>query len=81
MKPTAVLFTVILLVCGSSCVTKDKAEIPDDVLPKIPEKKDTALTANPVHKEADSIKTVKVTYTAPYIPEVVKKEDAPIVVV
>lgn len=79
MKPTAVLFTVILLVTG--CITKDKREtyIPDDVLPEIPQKKqDTTLLPTPAHKEADSAKTVKVKYTSPYIRrELIKEEVAP----
>lgn len=78
MKPTAVLFTVILLVTG--CITKDKREtyIPDDVLPEIPQKKDdTALLPKPAHKEADSAKTVKVKFTSPYIRKLIKKEEAP----
>jgi protein TonB len=45
MKPTAVLLTVILLVGGISCITKDKVEtsIPDDnVLAEIPVKEEKA---------------------------------------
>ncbi|MCS3796581.1 energy transducer TonB [Niastella sp. OAS944] len=78
MKPTTVLFTVILLV--TACNTKDKREtyIPDDVLPEIPLKKeDTALAPTPAHKETDSIKTVKVKYTSPYVRKLVKKAEAP----
>lgn len=77
MKPTAVLFTVILLVTG--CNTKDKREtyIPDDILPEIPlRKEDTALLSKPAHKATDSTKTVSVKYTSPYIRKLIKKEDA-----
>lgn len=81
MKPTAVLFTVILLVTGMiSCNTKDKAKtyIPDNVIPEIPLKKeDTALAPTPAHKEANSVKTVKVKSIASKKPKIVKKEEAP----
>ena len=81
MKPIAVPLTVILLATGLfSCITKDKPNtyIPDDVLPEIPLKKaDTALIPQPVYKEADSPKIVKVQYTAPKRYIMVKKEEAP----
>ena len=81
MKPTAVLLTVILLVTGMiSCNTKDKSKtyITENVLPEIPLKKeDTVLAPTPAHKEADSVKAVKVNSSASKKPTIVKKEEAP----
>lgn len=79
MKPIAVLLTVILLATGLfSCITKDKPNTSDDKLPEIPlTKADTALIPQPVHKEADSPKTVKVRYTAPKRYTLIKQEVVP----
>lgn len=79
MKPTAVVLTVILLATGLfSCITKDKSNtyFPDDVLPEVPKKADTALIPQPTHKEADSPAIVKVKFTAP-VRRIVKQEVAP----
>jgi periplasmic protein TonB len=85
MKPTAVLFTVILLVTGIlligvSCNTKGtpKTYIPDDnVLLEIPVKEEKAAPApQPDFKEADSPKVAKVKYIAPKVYTIEVKRDS-----
>lgn len=74
MKPTTVLFTVILLIGGVSCVTKDKNETittGDNVLPEIPVKEEKAT---PVPQTVDTLtKTAKSKPVKPRYGKLVRK--------